>query len=427
MRINENSSRLRLAVQVAAVAILASASAACSNASRFGLPMFTGSTNGTAQRGGAQPLPPASLGTSASASQPTPNPNAGYPVAGYSPTQAPSQVARADLPPLTAGASAPAPAATPLPTYTYGAPNAPTPVSATPAPATYSTAMVTPPPRPAAAAPAPASAPTQIAAASGPQVITVAPGQTLYSISRTYGVSLEALMRANGISNASRVQAGQQIRIPGTTGGSSAAGVQLAAGPSNLGTIPAPGTTRTDATAVPPQLARPSTPVSVAPAPAPTVIAAAPPTPAPSIVAPQPTATPVAAEPASTSGTEFRWPVHGRIISSFGVKPDGERNDGINLAVPEGTSVKATEAGTVIYAGNEIAGYGNLILVRHAGGWVSAYAHNKEIMVERGQTVVRGQTIALAGATGSVSQPQVHFELRQGSTPVNPLDHLTGA
>ena len=94
-----------------------------------------------------------------------------------------------------------------------------------------------------------------------------------------------------------------------------------------------------------------------------------------------------AADPPSTDGTSFRWPVRGRIISGFGTKPNGERNDGINLAVPEGTSVKAVEAGTVIYAGNELEGYGNLVLVRHADGWVSAYAHNKDITVKRGDTV----------------------------------------
>ena len=90
--------------------------------------------------------------------------------------------------------------------------------------------------------------------------------------------------------------------------------------------------------------------------------------------------------PPSTNGTSFRWPVRGRIISGFGTKPNGERNDGINLAVPEGTSVKAAEAGTVIYAGNELEGYGNLVLVRHADGWVSAYAHNSDAQVKRGDT-----------------------------------------
>jgi murein DD-endopeptidase MepM/ murein hydrolase activator NlpD len=134
-----------------------------------------------------------------------------------------------------------------------------------------------------------------------------------------------------------------------------------------------------------------------------------------------------AADAASADGKSFRWPVRGRIISGFGAKPNGEKNDGINLAVPEGTSVKAVEAGTVIYAGNELAGYGNLVLIRHADGWVSAYAHNKDMLVKRGDTIRRGQTIAHAGMTGSVTAPQVHFELRKGAKPVNPLDYLAGA
>ncbi|WP_068081637.1 murein hydrolase activator EnvC family protein [Polycladidibacter stylochi] len=127
---------------------------------------------------------------------------------------------------------------------------------------------------------------------------------------------------------------------------------------------------------------------------------------------------------ASGSTKFFRWPVRGRIISDFGQKPGGKRNDGINLAVPEGTDIKSVEDGTVVYAGNELKGFGNLILIRHAGGWVSAYAHNKTLGVKRGDKVNRGQVIAASGATGSVSQPQLHFELRKDNLPVDPLLHL---
>ena len=124
------------------------------------------------------------------------------------------------------------------------------------------------------------------------------------------------------------------------------------------------------------------------------------------------------------STAKFRWPVTGRIISDFGAKPGGGKNEGVNLAVPEGTPVKAADAGTVIYSGNELKGYGNLVLVRHSEGWVSAYAHNSELKVKRGDTIRRGDVVALAGATGSVSQPQVHFELRKGNKPVDPLTYL---
>ncbi len=124
------------------------------------------------------------------------------------------------------------------------------------------------------------------------------------------------------------------------------------------------------------------------------------------------------------SSAKFRWPVRGRIISDFGAKPGGGKNEGVNLAVPEGTPVKAADSGTVIYSGNELKGYGSLVLVRHDEGWVSAYAHNSQLKVKRGDKVRRGDVIALAGKSGSVNQPQVHFELRKGNKPVDPLNHL---
>ena len=129
--------------------------------------------------------------------------------------------------------------------------------------------------------------------------------------------------------------------------------------------------------------------------------------------------------PEPMSGNSFRWPVKGRVIAEFGARPDGGHNDGIDVAVPQGTSVKAAENGVVAYAGNELKGYGNLVLIRHANNWVSAYANNDEILVKRGDKVARGQTIAKAGATGSVSQPQVHFELRKGSRPVDPTKYMS--
>ncbi len=121
----------------------------------------------------------------------------------------------------------------------------------------------------------------------------------------------------------------------------------------------------------------------------------------------------------------FRWPVRGRIISAFGKQPNANKNDGINIAVPPGTSVKAAKEGTVVYAGTELKTFGKLILIRHSDGWVSAYGHNEELHVKRGDTVKRGQTIATAGSTGAVSVPQVHFELRRSMKPVDPLKYLS--
>lgn len=133
---------------------------------------------------------------------------------------------------------------------------------------------------------------------------------------------------------------------------------------------------------------------------------------------------PVTSQQADASGAnpEFRWPARGRIIQGF--KSGG--NDGINISVPEGTSVRAAEDGKVAYAGNALKGYGNLVLIRHPNGFVSAYANNGELNVKNGDTVKRGQVIAKSGQSGDVASPQLHFELRKGSTPVDPTSYLAG-
>ena len=116
----------------------------------------------------------------------------------------------------------------------------------------------------------------------------------------------------------------------------------------------------------------------------------------------------------------FRWPAKGRVISGYGTSG----NEGINIAVPEGTAVKAAEDGTVAYAGSDVKGYGKLVLVRHQNGYVSAYAHNGEIDVKPGEKVKRGQTIAKSGASGNVTSPQLHFEIRKGGAPIDPMSQL---
>ncbi len=122
----------------------------------------------------------------------------------------------------------------------------------------------------------------------------------------------------------------------------------------------------------------------------------------------------------------FLWPAKGPILSDFGPKQNGLYNDGINIAMPPNGSVHAAGSGTVSYAGNGLRGYGNLLLIRHEGGWVTAYAHNAELLVEKGDTVARGQLIARAGRTGGVSQDQLHFEVRQGVRAVDPKPLLAG-
>ena len=135
-----------------------------------------------------------------------------------------------------------------------------------------------------------------------------------------------------------------------------------------------------------------------------------------------PAAAPQAAAEPDSDKPEFRWPARGRIIQGF----KAGSSEGIKIALPEGTAVKAAEAGVVAYAGNELKGYGNLVLIKHPNGFVSVYANNGDISVKRGDTVKRGQLIAKSGQSGNVSSPQLHFELRKGSTPVDPTDFLAG-
>ncbi len=168
----------------------------------------------------------------------------------------------------------------------------------------------------------------------------------------------------------------------------------------------APQTARSDAAPVAPTAA----PAAAAPAAAPAANAAA------------ASESANAAAASESASPEFRWPARGRIIQGF--KPG--QSEGINIAVPEGTAVKAAEGGEVAYAGSELKGYGNLVLIRHPNGFVSAYAHNGELMVKRGETVRRGQVIAKSGQTGNVSSPQLQFQLRKGSTPVDPTRYLAG-
>jgi len=265
---------------------------------------------------------------------------------------------------------------------------------------------------------------------------TVSPGQTLSSIARLYGISATDIATANNLTSANQLQSGQTLRIPGR--GENPQAVALRSDPARREERPRGDDPNAKPTAAntPQQASGPATTAAIAKpdAPSPGLAEAA------SITKPaanQPAAyvppsedkanaTNASLDPGSANGTTFRWPVRGRIITGFGSSATGEKNDGINLAVPEGTSIKAAEAGTVIYAGSELEGYGNLVLVRHADGWVSAYAHNSKILVKRGDTVRRGQIISQAGSTGSVNAPQLHFELRRGSKPVNPLDHLQG-
>jgi murein DD-endopeptidase MepM/ murein hydrolase activator NlpD len=235
-------------------------------------------------------------------------------------------------------------------------------------------------------------------AAAGGKVHVVQSGDTLMSIARRNGVALTALARANHIQSTAKLSIGDRLTVP--AGGRP---VEVVA--------PAPTT----------QVAQPRMPPPVKVASAQVQNA--------HVAKEEPRTTETVAKTAEPSGAipSFRWPVRGRVIAGFGSKPNGTQNDGINLAVPEGTPVKAADDGVVAYAGNELKGYGNLVLIRHSNGFVSAYAHASELMVKRGDTIKRGQVIAHAGQTGNVTSPQLHFEIRKGSTPVDPTQYLGGA
>jgi murein DD-endopeptidase MepM/ murein hydrolase activator NlpD len=232
---------------------------------------------------------------------------------------------------------------------------------------------------------------TALAPAAGVHV--VAPGETLNSISRLYSKSVMVIAKANNIPPTTMLRVGERIVIPGAR------------------PIQAPPRAETP----PPAIAAPKMAITESPHSARLA------NPAP----PAPEGAVKAAEPAGAMPS-FRWPVRGRIIAGFGPKPNGLQNDGINLAVPEGTPIKAAEDGVIAYAGNELKGYGNLVLVRHSNGYVTAYAHATEILVKRGDQVKRGQVIARSGQSGNVSSPQLHFEIRKGANPVDPMPLLGG-
>ena len=220
---------------------------------------------------------------------------------------------------------------------------------------------------------------------------SVASGDTLYSIGRKHGVSPFIIADANGLKKNSVLSVGQSLRIPG--------GKAMTVAKTDDRLVDTPKPVVQDVAVAPVEVIE--TPKA------------------------QLAAKPVEELPVANAGDlSMRWPATGKVISEFGSKPGGTKNEGINISMPEGTPVRAAESGVVAYAGNELKGYGNLILIRHEGGYVTAYAHAKALSVKRGDTVKRGDVIAAAGQTGAVSTPQLHFEVRKGATAMDPLKFL---
>ena len=269
----------------------------------------------------------------------------------------------------------------------------PRPVPPAPAPAV----APAPAPKPAAKKPAwkPAKVVPDAVTVPGGRLHTVKSGETGLAIAQAYGVPWSKVVAANKLTPPYTLEIGQKLFLP----------VPPPAAPASVEARAAAFKVDIDdlLTGSEPA-ARPVTPA------------------APAGSAPRPA--PPAAPAVTATAPRFAWPVEGRILSGFGPKPGGRYNDGINIKTGKGDAVRAADAGTVAYAGDAIAGFGNLLLIKHAGGWVTAYAHNETLLVERGDTVQRGEVIARAGATGAVSEPQLHFEVRRGRTPVDPVKLL---
>jgi murein DD-endopeptidase MepM/ murein hydrolase activator NlpD len=310
--------------------------------------------------------------------------------------------------------------------------------------------------------------------------VVVAPGETIAAIAHRHNVPTHEILRANGLTASATLQAGQRLVIPRYVADGGSAKLAHAALPrhpapsATAAAAPAPATPGDHVVAsgetmssiarkhritirelaaansmtpesplkigmkltVPSRAAPAAKTASLAPA-APVAVVSGKPATLQSIKpAEQPVASARIAAPAAEAAADdagpgaaagmpsFRWPLRGRVTTNFGSKTAGGASDGIDLAVPEGTAVRAADDGVVAYAGNELKGYGNLVLVRHANGFVTAYANASEISVKRNDQVHRGQVIAKSGQTGSAATPQLHFEIRKNSAPVDPMQYL---
>jgi murein DD-endopeptidase MepM/ murein hydrolase activator NlpD len=272
-----------------------------------------------------------------------------------------------------------------------------------------------------AATPAPARTATAVPVAGG-RTIVVPEGATLFQIAEEQRVSLRALIDANGIDNPLALVAGQTLRLPEPDTYVVERGDTLddvarrhSVQPRSLALL--------NGLAAPYRLSPGD--VLVLPGSSGAGQAVAGQGGATPAAAAAPTRVPTASGARATGAASgFAWPLAGEVIDGFGPKSGGRRNDGVNIAARAGDPVRAAADGLVIYAGDDLAGYGALILVKHEGGWISAYAHNRALLVREEQTVTRGQPIAEAGASGGVDRPQLHFELRRDGGPVDPLTVL---
>lgn len=255
----------------------------------------------------------------------------------------------------------------------------------------------------------------------------VTPGETVSSISRAYAVSRQAIVDANDIVAPDSLYPGQRLAIPYVGPRPTRAVAQLT--PVTMSPLPA---ATVESRGPDPRLAGARYYAMGKPRPKPMLEGQG----GPEMLDPPeadvadpivPAKREVTLSDADKATGKFIWPIEGKIISPFGRRNSGVHNDGINIAADPGTPVKAADSGVVVYGGNELVAYGNLLLVRHSSGYVTAYAHNKKLLVKRGDSVRQGQTIALVGSTGDVDRPQLHFEIRKGDRAIDPNRHLSRA
>lgn len=224
-----------------------------------------------------------------------------------------------------------------------------------------------------------------------PNEYKVSAGDTLYGISRTFDVSITDIARQNRLRSPYRIQEGDVLRLPSVRPGQSSGGYQTASYTSQKQT----GSSAEHGKS-------------------------------PSHVQRKPKYTPrkVTKAPPKRGGKSFLWPTDGKVLSSYGPKDGGLHNDGINIKAARGSAVKAAENGVVVYSGSELKGYGNLVLVKHSDRWMTAYAHLDKVTAQRGTTIKRGQKLGTVGTSGGVDVPQLHFEIRRGTQALNPQYYL---
>ncbi len=273
------------------------------------------------------------------------------------------------------------------------------------------TALYIPSAGPSRVAQAPLPPRTKSADCSTGQCYTVQRGETVGAIARAHGISERDILEANNLPDARALKAGQIIALPGQAAPRQAA--MASATSQNRAAAPRAGQAAAAAEAAPeetPQEAEPAHPSADVKVAAARQI--------------EPSCEALLSNPLPRMGRTFRRPVEGAVIGQFGPQHDGTVNEGLTISVPKGTPIKAAENGVVAYVGDELPGFGNLILIRHAEEYVTAYAHADAIMVKKCDVVRRGQTIGTAGSTGDANQPQLHFEIRKNAKPVDPTPLL---